>query len=149
MSVSLLRLDEVPAQIKRRYWINSKPGLLSSKPGMSMAIVEPSTSKATVEHSTSEAVVGPSKSRAFKAPRYEVHDENLLFDSSPPKRRRVSRARMLVAEELKEMAQQAAEVSRKHKKRIQEPETLRVGKAKDPNRPAKKVHSDHAKLNRQ
>jgi hypothetical protein len=35
MSVSLKRLDEVPAQIKemRRYWINSKPGPLSSKSG--------------------------------------------------------------------------------------------------------------------
>jgi hypothetical protein len=52
-------------------------------------------------------------------------------------------------EALKEMAQQAAEVSRKHKKKIQEPETLRVGKAKDPNRAAKKANSDHAKLNMQ
>jgi hypothetical protein len=51
MSVSLPRLDEVPAQIMR-YWPNSKPGPLSSKPGMSKAIVEPSTSKAIVEHST-------------------------------------------------------------------------------------------------
>ena len=39
---------------------------------------------------------------------------------------------------LKEKARQAAEVSRRHKKRIQEPETLRLRKAKDPNRPAKK-----------
>ena len=63
MSVSLPRLDEVPEQIKemRRYWINSKPGPLSSKPGVSKAIVEPSTSK------------------AFKALRFEVHDLDLLF----------------------------------------------------------------------
>jgi hypothetical protein len=46
-------------------------------------------------------------------------------------------------------ARQADEVSRKHKKQIQEPETLRVGKARDPNCPAKKVNSDHAKLNMQ
>jgi hypothetical protein len=52
-------------------------------------------------------------------------------------------------EALKEKAQQATEVSRKHKKRIQELETLRVGKAKDPNSPAKKVNSNHAKLNMQ
>jgi hypothetical protein len=49
----------------------------------------------------------------------------------------------------KEMARQAAEVSMKYKKRIQEPETLRVGKAKDPNRPAKKVNSDLDKMNMQ
>jgi hypothetical protein len=96
MCMTLDRLEEVAPQIKemRRYWENSKPGPLSSKHGMSKAIMKPSTSKAIVGLSTSEAVVGPTTSRAFKAPRYEVHDENLLWDSSPPKRRRVSRARM-------------------------------------------------------
>jgi hypothetical protein len=59
-------------------------------------------SKAIVEPSTNKAIVEPSKSRAFKTPRYEVHDENRLFDSSPPKRCRVTRARMEEEEELKE-----------------------------------------------
>jgi hypothetical protein len=74
--------------------MDSKPGPLSSKPKMSKAIVKPSTNTAIVEYSTSEAVVRPSTSRAFKAPRYEIHDENLLFDSSLPKIRRVTRTRM-------------------------------------------------------
>jgi hypothetical protein len=144
-------------KIMRRYWENSKPGPLSSKPGMSKAIVERSTSKAIVEPSMSEAIVEPSTSKAIVEPstsvatkrsRFEVVDLNLLCDSSPPKRRR-TRASIEVEEALKEKARQAAEVSRKHKRRIQEPETLRVGKARDPNRPAKKVNSDHAKLNMQ
>ena len=58
-------------------------------------------------------------------------------------------ARIKEEEALTEKARQATEVSRTHKRRIQEPETLRVGKAKDPNRPAKKVNSDHGKLNMQ
>jgi hypothetical protein len=52
-------------------------------------------------------------------------------------------------EAIREKARQADEVSRKHKRRIQEPETLRVGKVRDLNRPAKKVNSDRAKLNMQ
>ena len=56
-------------------------------------------------------------------------------------------ARIKEEEALREKARQATEVSRKHKKRIQEPDTLRLGKAKDPNRPAKKLNSDQAKLN--
>jgi hypothetical protein len=52
-------------------------------------------------------------------------------------------------EALKEKARQTAEVSRKHDKRIREPETLRLGKTRNPNRPAKKVNSDQAKLNMQ
>ena len=102
-------------------------------------------SKAIVEPSTNKAIVEPSKSRAFKTPRYEVHDENLLFDYSSPKR--VTGARIKEEEALREKARQATEVSRKHKKCIQEPDTLRLGKAKDPNRPAKKLNSDQAKLN--
>ena len=81
-------------KIMRRYWENSKPGPLSSKPGMSKAIVERSTSKAIVEPSTSKAIVKPSTSKAIKRPRFEVQDLNLLCDSSSPKRRRVIRARM-------------------------------------------------------
>ena len=50
-------------------------------------------------------------------------------------------------EAIREKARQANEISRKHKNWIQEPEKL--GKAKDPNHPAKKVNSDHAKLNMQ
>jgi hypothetical protein len=103
-----------------------------------VVVVEPSTSKSVDEPSTSEAVVDPSTSKVVKAPRLEVHDD------SPPKRRRVTRAGMEEKEALKEKARQAAEVSRKHKNRIQEPETLRLGKPKDRNRPAKKVNSDHA-----
>ena len=124
----------------KRYWPDSKTGPLGSKHGMSKAIVEPSTSKAIFE---------PSTSRAFETPRYEVHDENLLFDYSSPKRRRVTRARIKEEEALREKARQATEVSRKHKKCIQEPDTLRLGKAKDPNRPARKVNSDQAKVNMQ
>ena len=118
-------------KIMRRYWENSKPGPLSSKPGMSKTIVERSTSKAIVEPSTSKAIVKPSTSGATKRSRFEVVDLNLLCDSSPPKRFR-TRASIEVEEALKEKARQAAEVSRKHKRRIQEPETLRVGKARDP-----------------
>ncbi len=66
-----------------------------------------------------------------------------------PIHRRRSQKNTREEEALKEMARQAAEVSRKHRKRIQEPETLRVRKAKDQIRPAKKVNSDHAKLNMQ
>jgi hypothetical protein len=112
---------------------------------MSKTIVERSTSKAIVEPSTSKAIVKPSTSGAIKRPRFEVQDLNLLCDSSSPKRRRVTRARM----DEEEKARQAAEVLRKHKRQIEEPETLRVGKARNPNRPAKKVNSDHAKLNMQ
>jgi hypothetical protein len=145
-----LELDELEktapsVKIMRRYWENSKPGPLSSKPGMSKTIVERSTSKAIVEPSTSKAIVKPSTSGAIKRPRFEVQDLNLLCDSSSPKRRRVTRARM----DEEEKARQAAEVLRKHKRQIEEPETLRVGKARNPNRPAKKVNSDHAKLNMQ
>ena len=88
-----LELDELEktapsVKIMRRYWENSKPGPLSSKPGMSKAIVERSTSKAIVEPSTSKAIVKPSTSGATKRSRFEVVDLNLLCDSSPPKRRR-------------------------------------------------------------
>jgi hypothetical protein len=85
-----LELDELEktapsVKIMRRYWEKSKPGSVSSKPGMSKAIVEPSTSKAIVE---------PRTDKADKRPRLEVHDVNLLGDSSPPKRIRVTKARL-------------------------------------------------------
>ncbi len=158
-----LELDELEktapsVNIMRRYWENSKPGPqcskpspLCSKPGMSKAIVKPSTSKAIVKPSTSKAIVEPSTSEATKRPRFEFHDWNLLCDSSPPvrPRTRAYNEEEEALKEFKEKARQAAEVSRKHNKRIREPETLRTGKARDLNRPAKKVNSDHAKLNMQ
>jgi hypothetical protein len=142
MCVTLDRREAIAPQVQqmKRCWVGTKPGPLSSKPCMSKTMVEPSTSEAIVEPSTSEAT---------KRSRFEVDDWNLLCDSSSPKIRRVTRARMDEEESLREKARQADEVSRKHKRRIQEPETLRVGKANDPNRPAKKVNSDHAKLNMQ
>ena len=72
------RLQVTAPSVKemRRYLENSKPGPVSSKPGMSKAIVEPRTDKAD------------------KRPRLEVHDVNLLGDSSPPKRIRVTKARL-------------------------------------------------------
>jgi hypothetical protein len=110
-----LELDELEktapsVKIMRRYWENSKPGPLSSKPGMSKAIVERSTSKAIVEPSTSKAIVKPSTSGAIKRPRFEVQDLNLLCDSSSPKRRRVTRARMDEEEAIRKKAGQANEV---------------------------------------
>ena len=76
----------------RRYWVGKKPGPLSSKPGMSKTIVKPSTSG------------------AIKRPRFEVQDLNLLCDSSSPKRRRVTRARMDEEEAIRKKAGQANEV---------------------------------------
>jgi hypothetical protein len=102
-----------------------------------------------VEPITSEAIVEPSTSKGPKKSRLEVQDLSLLGDSSPPNRRRVTRARKNDEEAIREKARQDAEVLRKHGKRIREPDTLRVGKARDLNRPAKKVNSDHAKLNMQ
>jgi hypothetical protein len=87
-------------------------------------------SKPIVKPSTSKAIVEPITSRVFKTLRYEFHDDNLLFDSLPPKRRRVTRTKIEEEEALKEKSRQAAEVSRKHKKRTQEPETLILGKQK-------------------
>jgi hypothetical protein len=94
----------------RRYWVGKKPGPLSSKPGMSKTIVKPSTSEAIVEPITSEAIVQPSTRNEGKRPRLEVHDLNLLCDSSSPKRRRVTRARMDEEEAIRKKAGQANEV---------------------------------------
>jgi hypothetical protein len=110
--VTLDRLQEEAPQVKemRRYWENSKPGPVSSKPGMSKAIVEPSTSKAIVE---------PRTSKAAKAPTLEVPDENLLGDSSPTKRKRMTKVRLEreAQERAQEEARQKAEVARKHEYR--------------------------------
>jgi hypothetical protein len=74
--VNLDRLQVTAPSVKemRRYLENSKPGPVSSKPGMSKAIVEPSTSKAIVEPITSKAIVEPRTGKADKRPRLEVHD---------------------------------------------------------------------------
>jgi hypothetical protein len=113
--VTLDRLQEEAPQVKemRRYWENSKTGPVSSKPGMSKAIVKPSTSKAIVKPSTRKAIIKPLTSKAAKAPRLEVHDENLLGDSSPPKRKRMTKDRLEreAQERAQEVARQKAELA--------------------------------------
>ncbi len=68
MCVTLDRREALAPQVQqmKRCWVGTKPGPLSSKPGMSKTIVEPSTSEAIVEPSMSKAIVEPSTSRAFK-----------------------------------------------------------------------------------
>ena len=58
-------------------------------------------------------------------------------------------SRSVVSPVTEALKQQTAEVSRKHDKRIREPEKLRLGKARNPNCPAKKVKFDQTKLNMQ
>jgi hypothetical protein len=142
-----LELDELEktapsVKIMRRYWEKSKPGSVSSKPGMSKAIVEPSTSKAIVE---------PRTDKADKRPRLEVHDVNLLGDSSPPKRIRMTKARLEreAQERAQEVERQKNEVARKHEMRLLERNELRTGIRRNPNIPPKKVNTDRAKLNMQ
>jgi hypothetical protein len=123
MSVCLPRLNEVPAQIieMMRYYLPcSKPRPLSSKPSASKSFVEPSTSKTMVEPSTSNVV---------KKPRLEVHDENILGDSSPPKRKRMTKVRLEkeAQERAQEKARQKAEVARTHEMQLLEQNELRTG----------------------
>jgi hypothetical protein len=137
-------LEKVAPSVKlmRPYWEFPKPGPLSSKPGMSKAIVEPSTSKAIVEPSTSKAV---------KRPRLDVYDENLLGDSSPPKGKRMTKVRLEreAQERAQEEAWRKAEVAKKHERRLLEKNELRTGIRKNQNIPPKKVNTDRAKLNMQ
>ena len=108
-------------------------------------------SKAIVEPSTSKAIVEPRTSKAAKAPTLEVPDENLLGDSSPTKRKRMTKVRLEreAQERAQEEARQKAEVARKHEMRLLEQNELRTGIRRNPNIPPKKVNTDRAKLNMQ